>query len=99
MTVFTWFCIQRYPGYLAAGFVSESAHRDIELTFSVMLFSEDIVELLETAAELNWDLEIVNKKMTIRVSQKTQHFGCASFSHSLMSLESQFDNKNFFFHH
>ncbi len=35
----------------------------------------------------------------IRVSQKTQHFGCASFSHSLRSLESQYDNKTFFFHH
>ena len=29
-------------------------------------FSEDILELQETAAELNWDLEIVNKKMTMR---------------------------------
>jgi hypothetical protein len=39
-----------------------------------------------------------NHKMYTRVSQKTQHCGCASFSHSLMSLESQYDNKNFFFH-
>jgi hypothetical protein len=29
-------------------------------------FSEDILELKESAAELNWDLEIVNKKMTMR---------------------------------
>ena len=36
--------------------------------------------------------------MVIRVSQKTQHFVCASFSHSLMSLESQYGNKNIFSH-
>jgi hypothetical protein len=43
--------------------------------------------------------ESLGAGLRIRVSQKTQHFGCASFSHSLMSLESQYDNKKFFFHH
>ncbi len=33
-----------------------------------------------------------------RVSQKTQHFVCASFSHSLMSLESQYGTKKIFSH-
>lgn len=40
--------------------------RKIGNLLSWKLQSEDILELQETAAELNWDLEIVNKKMTMR---------------------------------
>lgn len=40
--------------------------RKIGNLLSWKLQSEDILELLETASELNWDLEVVNQKMTMR---------------------------------
>jgi hypothetical protein len=41
---------------------------------------------------------MLGDQICIRVSQKTQHFVCASFSHSLMSLESQYGTKKIFSH-
>jgi hypothetical protein len=55
--------LDSYTNLICTFFFCKRQRADI---FCYSFFSEDIVELLETAAELNWDLEIVNKKMTMR---------------------------------